>query len=309
LFNLENLAGVALARGEWTEAMTHCEEGLKLCDQAGEPEGRLPFLIVMAGTALGQGNHDLIPAPLAEAGRILQKIEDSDAHLGARLFEAEWAWWLNQTDRALARATEVLARAEAEELPSWTTRGSIARARIAGLAGEHPSITRPWLEAALQLADQTGALPEQIRAHALLAEADVAEARIDEASDHLRRCEQLLLECSARPLFLPFSHALGQYYARRGERELALSALDTARKLAGSMTQLEWMWRFHALCGHQLLALKRFDGAVDQYRSGLVLLEHLASKVPEAERERYMRGPEKLALAEGLRSCHEALVR
>jgi tetratricopeptide (TPR) repeat protein len=125
----------------------------------------------------------------------------------------------------------------------------------------------------------------------------------------LRRCEQLLLECSARPLFLPFSYALGRYYEKRGERELALSALDTARKLATNLTQLEWLWRFHALCGHQLLAMKRFDGAVDQYRSGLVLLEHLVGRIPEANRERYMQGREKIALAEGLRTCHEAMVR
>jgi len=309
LFNLENLAGVFLARGNWAEAMSHCERGLKLCDMAGEAERRLPYLLVMSGVALAQGNYDLIGPTLGEALRILPRVEDVDLHLACRLIEAERAYWLGQPDLAARKASEVMAQAEVEQLPVWTTRGYLLKARIEEEADQHPESVRPWVEEGLRLAEDTGALPEQVRARTLLAQLEVAENRLDQAADHLRRCEQLLLECSARPLFLPFSYALGRYYEKRGEREMALSALDTARKLATNLTQLEWLWRFHALCGHHLLAMRRFDGAVDQYRSGLVLLEHLVARIPEAERERYMQGREKVALAEGLRTCHEALVR
>lgn len=309
LFNLENLAGVCLARGEWAEAMSHCERGMKLCDMAGEPEGRLPYLLVMSGVSLAQGNYDLIGSTLGEALRMIPRVEDADLQLSCRLFEAERAYWLNQPDIAGRKASEVMAQAEAEQLPAWSTRGYLLKARIESEGNEHPESVRPWVEEALRQAESTGALPEQIHARTLLAGLEVQDNRLEQAADHLRRCEQFLLECSARPLFLPFSYALGRYYEKRGEREMALSALDTARKLATNLTQLEWLWRFHALCGHQLLAMKRFDGAVDQYRSGLILLEHLVGRIPQVERERYMQGREKIAMAEGLRSCHEALVR
>jgi tetratricopeptide (TPR) repeat protein len=182
-----------------------------------------------------------------------------------------------------------------------------ARAHLRTDGGE--SEAGKCLDRVLQEAERIGLLPEQIHAHILLGELETGANHLDLAADHLRKCEPLLLECSAKSMFLPFSNALGHYYEGRGDLELALSIFDTARKLAKNLTYLEWLWRFHASCGHILLRQKSYEGAVDQYRGGLVILEHIVSKLAGQDREIYMRGREKIALGDGLEACHQAIVR
>jgi tetratricopeptide (TPR) repeat protein len=309
LFNLENMAAVAMARGEWARAMEHCETGLRLCDAAEAPENRLPYLLVMSGVALAQGNYNLVPQTLNEADRILAHVEDPDLELQRLTFAAEWSHWRNQADETVALAGRVVERAKEEKLPTWTTRGYLLRARGSMLSNPDDPKLQRWLEKSLDIALETGALPEQIRSRVLMAERLIEQHELETAAEHLRKCETLLLESAAKPLFLPFSHALGCFYERRGDREMALSIFETTRKLATNLTSPEWTWRFLARCGHLLVELRRYDEAVEQYRGGLEILEHLVSQLQPADRGTYMQGREKVALEGGLRTCHEALVR
>jgi len=309
LFNLENLAVVAMARGEWAEAVAHCETGLKLCDATDDPDGRTPFLLVIAGVALAHGNYDLIRVPFAEVEQTLARIEDADLSLQKSLFASEYALWRCHLDEARRIANGATTLAASEGIPIWETKGLIMESRAIKHSTQDTRDARPLLERALTTAERTGALPEQLAARILLAEIDIANDRMDTAGEHLRHCESILLECSARPLFLRFSRALGQFYEQRGDLPLALSIFDTARKLAKNLTCMEWLWRFHGDCGHILLKQKDYESAVDQFRSALVILEHLVAKLDSGDRELYMQGTEKNALAEGLQACHQALVR
>jgi len=308
LFNLENMALVAMARGEWADAMARCETGLRLCDNADSSESRAPFLLVMSGVALAQGNYDIVLTTHKEAERLLASLEDPDLRLWQKNFAAEWALWRNRPAEVMARTTETIDIAQEEDLPAWITRSQIQRARGALMTDPRDANAVRWLHRSLDLAEQTGALPEQIKARVLLAELEVREGRLEYAQDHLRRCEAMLLDCGAKPLFLPFSHALGSFYQKRGDLEMALSVFETARKLSTGLAVPEWTWRFLAQTGHLLVELRRHDEAVSQYRGGLEILTHLVERLPDEDRDGYMQDHEKIALEQGLRSCRDTLV-
>ena len=89
---------------------------------------------------------------------------------------------------------------------------------------------------------------------------------------------------------------------------MALSVYDMARKLATNLTLPEWVWRLLSQGGDLLLALRRYDEAVDHYRGALEVLKTLVGKVAEADRDAYLAGSEKIALEKGLQACHKALV-
>jgi hypothetical protein len=118
----------------------------------------------------------------------------------------------------------------------------------------------------------------------------------------------LILECSSRPLFLPFSNALGAFYRRRSDLEMSLSVYETARKLATHLAMPDWTWRFLASSGHVLVNLRRFDQAGGHYRGGVEILSLLVERMEKESLDSYMNESDKIALAEGLRVCHAALV-
>lgn len=309
LFNLENLAAVAMARGEWSMAVDHCEAGMKLCDIADSAESRIPYLLVISGVALAQGNYNIIPNTVAEADHILTRIDDPDLTMQRQLFVAEWSIWLNHPDEVETLARAALDSAINERLPTWASRAMILRARGALLVPDSdPAQPREWLEKSLDSAIETGALPEQIRARIMLAEMLIRDNDPDTAALHLKKCESLLLESSAKPLFVSFSSTLGKYYQVQGDFEMALSVFDTARKLATNLSLPEWTWKLLASSGHILVGLRRYDDAVNHYRRGLQVLSHLANRVDPADQIRYMEESSKQALESGLRSCHQALV-
>lgn len=309
LFNLENLAAVAMARGEWGAAVEHCETGMKLCDIADSVESRVPYLLVISGVALAQGNYDIIPTTVAEADHILSQMEDPDLIMQRQLFVAEWSVWLNRPDDVETFARTALDSAIKERLPTWASRAMILRARGALLEdGPHSGQPGEWLERALDSALETGALPEQIRARIMLSEMQIRSGDTHGAALHLKKCEALLLESSAKPLFVSFSSALGQYYQVQGDDEMALSVFDTARKLATNLSLPEWAWKLLASSGHILVRLRRFDDAVNYYRRGLQILSHLADRMGPEDQMRYMEGSTKRALEAGLRTCHRAIM-
>jgi tetratricopeptide (TPR) repeat protein len=308
LFNLENMAQIAMTRGEWADAMNHSEAGLHLCSAAGSADGRLPFLMVMCGIEVAQGSYELVTVTLSEVDRILGHVQDPDLKLQRDLFGAEWAWWRNRAEETLKRADLIIDGAQAEKLPTWLARGYLWRARGLLLSAAEVSTARRWLEKSLVTAERIGTLLEQIQSRILLAELDARENKLELAADHLRRCEALILDCSAKPMFLPFAHTLGAYHQIRGDVEMALSVYDTARKLATNLALPEWVWRLLSGSGHLLLALRRYDEAVEHYRGAVEVLRTLVGKLAEADREAYLQGSEKIALEDGLRACYRALV-
>jgi tetratricopeptide (TPR) repeat protein len=164
------------------------------------------------------------------------------------------------------------------------------------------------LSKALETAERIGALPEQIRSRTLLAEVEAGEGAFEQAAEHLRKVEKLMLECSSRPVFLPFSAALGAFYKRRGELEMALSAYDTARKLASYLAMPDWTWRFLAASGHLLVDMRRFDQASSYYRGAVEILSLLSEKLTPEDREAYLLEGAKTAVEDGLLACRAALV-
>ncbi len=308
LFNLENLAGVALARGEWTLAMGHCETGLKLCDATDARASRLPFAMVTARVAMAQGSFESVEAALSEVGRLSEGLANPDTELAICHTRAEWDLCRGRYQEVLSRCRPAVELAEREGLPSWIARACLQLAAAELGMSEHTETARRYLTKALDTALKIGALPEQIRSRTLLAEIDSKGGATDQASEHLRKVEKLMLECSSRPLFLPFSAALGEYYRTRGDLEMALSAYDTARKLASYLAMPDWTWRFLASSGHVLVGLKRFDQASSYYRGAVEILALLAEKLPDANRDAYFEENAKAAVENGLRSCHSALV-
>jgi tetratricopeptide (TPR) repeat protein len=308
LFNLENMANVAMARGEWTSAIDYCESGLKLCLDSDTPTSRMPFLLVTSGVAMAQGNYDLVTGTIREVERVGKRLEDPDLSLWQGLFQAEWACCLGRVGDASKRAGGIVGRAHEEGLPSWLTRGYLLQARILFLQAETKKDARRPLRLALELAERIGALPEQIRARTMLSVLDTDENQTDLASEHLHQVERLVLACGAKPLFLPLSNALGRYYRRRSDLEMALSAFETARKLATNLALPDWTWRFLAQSGHVLVEMRRFDDATGHFRGCYEILSHLASKLPESHRDTYMLEEEKVALEDGVKLCHQAVM-
>lgn len=308
LFNLENLAAVSLARGEWPSAMGHIESGLKLCQASDERKGRLPFALVTVRVALAQGNYEEALTSLNEVDRLSEGLANPDTELAIQLARAEWDFCRGRFSQCTDACRAVVDRAGKEGLPSWVARGYWQMAQAELSVSENHELVRHYLTSALETAERIGALPEQIRSRTLLAEVEAAGGASEQASEHLRRVEKLMLECSSRPLFLPFSSALGAYYKKKGDLEMSLSAYDTARKLASYLAMPEWAWRFMAASGHVLVDMRRFDQASSYYRGAVEILALLAEKLNLEDREVYLQEAAKSAVETGLSACHSALV-
>jgi tetratricopeptide (TPR) repeat protein len=257
--------------------------------------------------ALAQGTYEAAFSALAEAER-LHRGSEPDIELAVRLARGEWELCSGRYEAAQAVGRSIVDLAQQEGLPSWGTRGYLQLAQAhRALAGQADTASR-YLHKCLEMAEKTGALPEQIRSRTLLAEIDAAAGSLEQSAEHLRKVEKLVLECSSRPLFLPFSSALGAFYRRRGDLEMALSVYDTARKLASYLTMPDWTWRFLAASGHVLVDLKRHDHAASYYRGGVEILAALVERLPAGHREECLQERDKAALESGLRTCHETLV-
>ena len=111
-----------------------------------------------------------------------------------------------------------------------------------------------------------------------------------------------------KPLFVSFSHALGQFYEACGNQEMALSIYETARKLAANLSLPEWTWRLLASSGHILVKLRRHDEAVSHYEPALKVLTYLASRLDAEDQAVYMSAQDAQNLGSGLLSCHRELV-
>jgi tetratricopeptide (TPR) repeat protein len=245
---------------------------------------------------------------MREIQRVGKRLEDPDLALWQRLFRAEWTCLLGRVQDTADEVAELISLAHEEGLPSWLTRGYLLQARVRFLQADSRPDARQPLQRALELAERTGALPEQIRARTMLAHLDTDENNTDRAADHLHKVERVVLACGAKPLFLPLSNALGRYYRRRSDLELALSAFETARKLATNLALPDWTWRFLAQSGQVLVEMRRFDDAAGHFRGCFEILSHLAAKLSEEQRETYLMEEDKVALEHGVRLCHQAVM-
>ena len=276
------------------EAQRAHEEALALAEAAGDAGHIATTRLNLAGIHKTRGDVAAALAHLEAAVDMGRRSGRVSTVRQALLNLANLNLYLGRQARAQASIDAL--RAERALL----NRGALAQllaleAELASLVGQ----LQLAVEKCTACARAYRAMQRPVDAAEALLERVLVEVRIDGANaaslQELLFEAKLLLDDSAahRPLMWLARGLVAQLAADNGQAQQAfLQAIEAAR----SSGQREWLWRAHQNCAAVMHAEADVEGAVQQRRAALSIVEQIASELPRDLREVYWNHPRRRRL-------------